>query len=121
MKTTKTIEVPAKVVKREAKTKEVVTYTCDVCDKSVDKSEDNRYGSGMSACSMCGRDICRRSKTGNSGWPKSCYVEHPEDHGDYPRKMCMICEPLWYSLYDPMQKNTGQKKKPWRNESRKKV
>jgi len=96
------VKVPAKIIKREATVKKVTRYTCDICGKTVDKSQDNRYGSGMSNCSVCGRDICRTSK-GSGGYPYTCWDDHPDDHGDYPSKMCITCIPLWYKLYTPMQ------------------
>ena len=102
MKIVETIKVPAKVVKTPAKAKKITRVTCDVCLNSVDLSLDNRYGSGMSKCDVCNRDICRSGKNGKD-WPKTCWVEHPEDSGDYPRKMCIICKPFWSELYKPMQ------------------
>lgn len=94
------IEVPEKIVKRPAKTKIVYRFTCDVCGLYVDKSQDNQYGSGISACSTCKRDVCRtRGQYGHT-----CFVDHPEDHGDYPRKMCAICEPIYYKIISPMLK-----------------
>jgi hypothetical protein len=53
MRTEREVKVPAKIVKTEAKTKKVLTVTCDICDKKIDLNLDNHYGSGMSKCSLC--------------------------------------------------------------------
>lgn len=93
MRVEREIKVPAKVVKTPAKVKKVLTVTCDICEKAIDLSLDNRYGSGMSKCDLCKRDICRTKKAGIYG-DGTCYIM--EDNGsDYWDKYCIICYPLY--------------------------
>jgi len=50
------------------------TRVCDVCLKRATKD----------TCSLCGRDICG-----------ACRNWHPDDHGDYVRKICRTCFDLY--------------------------
>lgn len=101
------IEVPAKVIKQPATTKKVVRYSCDICGKNVDKNQDNRYGSGMSVCTLCGRDICSTSKKGN-GYPFTCWNYDQDYSGDYPDKYCIICIPLYFPARREMNERHWQ-------------
>lgn len=73
---------PARVVEKEI-------VLCDVCEKEQSKSYN-----GMGKCDLCDRDVCRNSKE-KYGYPYTCYGDHPEDYGDYPRKVCTMCLPLY--------------------------
>jgi len=108
MKSTKIVKTPAKTVKVKATTKEVTTYTCDLCLKSVDKSGDNRYGSGMSSCYLCKRDICRRKVAPNS-YEMTCMVR-VDNGSDYDDHYCKICA----AIYLPAKRQMEERQ--WKEE-----
>ncbi len=67
-----------------------IKVLCDICGKGIDKSEDNRYGSGNSECHLCGRDICRRMTKSYGSY--TCYKLDPiDDWKDYRDKYCIKC------------------------------
>lgn len=105
------VKVPAKVVKTPAKVKTVVRYTCDICSETVDKSQDNRYGSGMSQCTLCKRDICR-TMVKDKYAVYTCWEYDPDEHGDYPDKYCIHC----IAVYIPERRKLAEKH--WREEEK---
>lgn len=111
MKKETVVKVPPKkaVAAKPATTKTVVRYTCDVCGKAIDRSLDNRYGSGMSKCSLCGRDVCRTQVEGKYG-QYTCFDFDPDEMGDYPDKYCIICFPLYIPVRNAL------KEKHWKAE-----
>lgn len=92
MKVTKTVKVPAKPAKQAvpAHTKEVEIHLCDLCAATIDKSQDNRYGSGSSSCYMCKCEICRKGK---------CMIREYPDGGDYGYNYCRVCHDLRFGKY----------------------
>lgn len=94
------IIIPA-VKAKPASKKKVIAHSCDVCNKVIDKSQDNRYGSGVSKCSLCKRDICR---TRNEDRSYTCFEYDPDEIGDYPDKICIICFPLYIPARREMNK-----------------
>lgn len=106
MKETKVVKIPAKTIVKEATTKKVVRVTCDICGKSVDISLDNRYGSGTSKCYLCGRDVCRNTKSGRYG-DSTCYIMY-DNNSDYWDRYCIICYPLLIPARDAMKERHWQ-------------
>lgn len=99
MRKTITKVIPAVKAKPE-RTVEVEVPVCDVCGKEQVKHY-NKYS--MDKCMICKRDLCRNTVSGHFA-PFTCFVNDPEDYGDYPSKMCIICEPLYYKIIAPMQR-----------------
>lgn len=81
------VKVPAKPAK-PARTKTVEIYKCDFCKATIDKSLDNRYGSGASACQVCNRDVCRK-----------CLIRLCDDTDNPCDHYCPTCYGLWYQVY----------------------
>lgn len=101
MRVEREVKIPAKVVKTEAKVKKVLTVSCDICNSKIDLSKDNRYGSGMSQCCLCKRDICRTVKAGRYG-DGTCYQMY-DNGSDYWDKYCIICYPLYIPAMRALQ------------------
>jgi hypothetical protein len=88
VKIEKTVSIPAKPAK-PARTKKVEIYKCDFCEAAIDKSLDNHYGSGASACRVCSRDVCRK-----------CLIRIFDDWSDDPADhYCPVCNNLMFNVY----------------------
>lgn len=83
MKTTKTVKVPAKVIK--ATTRTVEKTVCDITNCKNDASP-KPYGGGGSTCTVCRRDLCATHR-----------LRDFPDGGDYSTDYCDPC----YTLYMP--------------------
>lgn len=88
--------VPARKVTREL-------FYCDICNASIDKSQDNRYGSGGSKCTLCKREICRGK----------CTLRDYPGGGDYSDNYCKFCYHLKFGKYqkdfDEIENESEQK------------
>lgn len=91
MKKTREVKTPERTVVRPAKVKKIEEVFCDICQKRVDVSRDNHYGSGGHNCEICGRDICRN---------QTCFIyEDDPDDCNSSIRVCIFCHPLRYKKY----------------------
>lgn len=87
MKQTKTIIIPAV----PEKTKDVVVYVCDFCDREAPEAGTG-YAYKMGVCSLCSRHVCK-------GLQKGCLHYDPYDASDYPSSYCPLCYDLLFTKY----------------------
>lgn len=91
MKKVKEVKTPERTIVRPAKIKKVEEIFCDICNKKVDTSQDNHYGSGGHNCWICSRDICRKN---------TCFIyEDDPDDVNGTIRVCIFCHPLRYKKY----------------------